>query len=88
MASDPFHPIRMYGPPPELCAGAEGGYRLLNYRDNPQYDYYNNDIFGRIDIKDEETFKELEQPDQVFLKSFGYSYNSKHYRAVISTVAN
>jgi hypothetical protein len=55
---------------------------LLNYRDDPRYDYYNNDIHGSIDIKDDETIKELDQSDRVFLKSFGYSYDSEHYRAV------
>ena len=55
---------------------------LQIYRDDPRYDYYNNDIFGRIGLKDEDTIKDLSQSDQVILESFGYSYDPEHYRAV------
>jgi DNA-binding MarR family transcriptional regulator len=55
---------------------------LQIYRDDPRYDYYNNDIYGRVGLKDEETIRDLGQSDQVILESFGYSYDPEHYRAV------
>lgn len=52
---------------------------LEMYRNDPRYSYSNNDIGGSISIHDDVGVLER---DQVFLQTFGFSYDANYNRAV------
>lgn len=54
------------------------------YRNDPRYDYSNTDIHGCIIGDDNEGMTELSASDQIYLKTFGFSYDSDLNRAVAS----
>lgn len=56
---------------------------LESYRNDPRYYYKNNDISGSISIRDKYCKSdEMKKSDQVFLETFGFSYDKDFNRAV------
>jgi hypothetical protein len=68
----------------ELALGeAQLAYRVFDlsvlefYRNDPRYRYYCDDIAGSISVQDR-----MRDSDKIYLRSFGFAYNTKHHRAV------
>lgn len=56
---------------------------LETYRNDPRYRYDNNDINGSISVRDRELGSHgMEERDEVFLQTFGFSYDNDMNRAV------
>ena len=58
---------------------------LEQYRNDPRYYYWADDINGRICISDEHYASDaIEEKDKVLLETFGFGYNSSYERCVVS----
>jgi hypothetical protein len=56
---------------------------LENYRNDPRYHYENNDINGSISVRDRASGSHgMEERDEIFLQTFGFSYDDDMNRAV------
>src|SRR5262249_3700336 len=56
---------------------------LETYRNDPRYRYENNDINGSISVRDGASgLHGMEERDEVFLQTFGFSYDDDLNRAV------
>lgn len=58
---------------------------LEQYRNDPRYYYWADDINGRICIKDEHyESNEIDEKDKVLLETFGFGFNESYERCVVS----
>lgn len=58
---------------------------LEQYRNDPRYYYWADDINGRICIKDEHyESDEIDEKDKVLLETFGFGFNDSYERCVVS----
>ncbi len=58
---------------------------LEQYRNDPRYYYWANDINGQVCIKDEHyESHEVDERDKVLLETFGFGFNESYERCVVS----
>lgn len=58
---------------------------LEQYRNDPRYYYWADDINGQICIKDEHyESDEIDEKDKVLLETFGFGFNASYERCVVS----
>jgi hypothetical protein len=58
---------------------------LEQYRNDPRYYYWADDINGKICIKDEHyESNEIDEKDKVLLETFGFGFNGSYERCVVS----
>ncbi|MEM9291657.1 MAG: AAA family ATPase [Acidobacteriota bacterium] len=80
--NEPYRRLLALGEP-QLSFRAFDLIVLEHYRNDPRYDYYNNDISGQIVIADDDlTANRMAESDQVVLETFGFAYDEKLTRAV------